>query len=46
MVTSCPRHEPQPVPARYNQPPHPSFYLGDVMKMPPRPRIITTPVKP
>jgi rhamnogalacturonan endolyase len=23
----------------YNQPPHPSFFLGDGMKMPPRPRI-------
>jgi rhamnogalacturonan endolyase len=26
----------------YNQPPHPTFYLGDGMKAPPRPRITTT----
>jgi rhamnogalacturonan endolyase len=24
----------------YNQPPHPSFYLGDGMKMPPKPNIV------
>lgn len=29
----------------YNQPPHPSFYLGDGMKAPPRPLITTTPTK-
>jgi len=26
----------------YNQPPHPSFFLGDGMKSPPRPNIMTT----
>ena len=26
----------------YNQPPHPSFFLGDGMKSPPRPQIDTT----
>jgi rhamnogalacturonan endolyase len=26
----------------YNQPPHPSFYLGDGMSVPPRPNIITS----
>lgn len=30
----------------YNQPPHPSFFLGDGMKPPPRPRIRTTSVRP
>jgi len=30
----------------YNQPPHPSFYLGDGMNAPPKPRIVTTPIKP
>jgi rhamnogalacturonan endolyase len=25
----------------YNQPPHPSFYLGDEAPLPPRPRIVT-----
>ena len=30
----------------YNQPPHPSFYLGEGMKMPPRPNITTDRVKP
>lgn len=30
----------------YNQPPHPSFFLGNGMKPPPRPRITTAPVKP
>jgi rhamnogalacturonan endolyase len=29
----------------YNQPPHPSFYLGDGMKPPPKPRIVTTAIK-
>jgi rhamnogalacturonan endolyase len=28
----------------YNQPPHPSFFLGDKMKPPPHPRI-TMPVR-
>lgn len=27
----------------YNQPPHPSFYLGEGMKPPPRPKIVTRP---
>jgi rhamnogalacturonan endolyase len=26
----------------YNQPPHPSFFLGDGMKTPPKPNIVTT----
>jgi rhamnogalacturonan endolyase len=30
----------------YNQPPHPSFYLGDGMKAPPRPRITAPPASP
>jgi hypothetical protein len=25
----------------YNQPPHPGFFLGDGMKKPPRPAIVT-----
>jgi rhamnogalacturonan endolyase len=29
----------------YNQPPHPSFYLGEEMKRPPRPNIRFTPVR-
>ena len=26
----------------YNQPPHPSFFLGDGMRRPPRPNIVVT----
>jgi len=29
----------------YNQPPHPSFFLGEGMKAPPRPNIIMIPSK-
>jgi rhamnogalacturonan endolyase len=29
----------------YNQPPHPSFFLGDSMPPPPRPAIVTGPVR-
>ena len=28
----------------YNQPPHPSFYLGDGMQAPPKPKACTVPV--
>ena len=28
----------------YNQPPHPSFFLGDGMKPQPKPNIVTVPV--
>ena len=30
----------------YNQPPHPSFFLGEGMKTPPRPNIVTAVAQP